>query len=66
MQGMYPLVADESIMDQKAHGTTETPVQQDLRWVETPSEGFRLSCIFSPDRDMKWIVLEPKSDFDER
>lgn len=30
---MYPLVGDEAIMDQKAHGTTEKPVQKDLRWV---------------------------------
>lgn len=27
-----PLVGDESIMSQKAHGTTATPVQPNLRW----------------------------------
>jgi len=26
------IMGDESIMSQKAHGTSETPVQQDLRW----------------------------------
>uniref|UniRef100_A0A7S4GHF2 Uncharacterized protein n=1 Tax=Eutreptiella gymnastica TaxID=73025 RepID=A0A7S4GHF2_9EUGL len=30
--GKYPIYGDESIMSQKAHGTTEMPVQQDLRW----------------------------------
>ena len=28
----YPIYADESIMDQKAHGTSATPVQKNLRW----------------------------------
>ncbi|KAI2510661.1 hypothetical protein MHU86_3772 [Fragilaria crotonensis] len=27
-----PIVADESIMSPKAHGTSHTPVQSDLRW----------------------------------
>ena len=27
-----PIMADESVMSPKAHGTTETPVQQNLRW----------------------------------
>ena len=27
-----PVVGDESIMKAKAHGTSETPVQSDLRW----------------------------------
>mgnify|MGYP006127283219 FL=1 len=27
-----PIMADESVMAPKAHGTTETPVQQNLRW----------------------------------
>uniref|UniRef100_A0A7S1Y0G8 Peptide-methionine (R)-S-oxide reductase n=1 Tax=Grammatophora oceanica TaxID=210454 RepID=A0A7S1Y0G8_9STRA len=27
-----PLMADESVMDQKAHGTSEQPVQKNLRW----------------------------------
>ena len=27
-----PIMADESVMCPKAHGTTETPVQQNLRW----------------------------------
>eukprot|EP00756_Hemistasia_phaeocysticola_P021052 Hpha_TRINITY_DN15754_c0_g2::TRINITY_DN15754_c0_g2_i1::g.40005::m.40005 len=30
--GAPVVMGDESIMKQKAHGTTETPVQQDLRW----------------------------------
>ena len=28
----FPIMADESVMSPKAHGTTETPVQQNLRW----------------------------------
>eukprot|EP00980_Cylindrotheca_fusiformis_P028859 scaffold22660_cov127-Cylindrotheca_fusiformis.AAC.13 len=28
----YPVVAEESIMSKKAHGTSEKPVQKDLRW----------------------------------
>ena len=32
MPDKCPVVAPESVMDQKAHGTSETPVQQDLRW----------------------------------
>lgn len=27
-----PVVCDESVMSQKKHGTSETPVQKDLRW----------------------------------
>merc|ERR1712238_170171 len=28
----YPIMADESVMSQKSHGTSESPVQKDLRW----------------------------------
>ena len=28
----YPVYAEESVMSQKAHGTSEKPVQKDLRW----------------------------------
>lgn len=28
----YPIVADESVMSKKAHGTSEKPVMKDLRW----------------------------------
>jgi hypothetical protein len=28
----YPIYADESVMSQKAHGTSEMPVQKKLRW----------------------------------
>ena len=28
----YPIIGDESIMSQKAHGTSEKPVQDNLRW----------------------------------
>lgn len=27
-----PVVGDEAIMSPKKHGTSETPVQKDLRW----------------------------------
>lgn len=30
--GKYPIIADESVMSQKAHGTSEKPVTKDLRW----------------------------------
>jgi hypothetical protein len=32
VQGTYPIIGDESIMKEKAHGTSATPVQKDLRW----------------------------------
>lgn len=28
----YPIMAEESIMSQKQHGTSDAPVQKDLRW----------------------------------
>lgn len=28
----YPIMAEESVMSQKAHGTSEQPVQKSLRW----------------------------------
>ena len=28
----YPVTAEESVMSQKAHGTSEKPVQKNLRW----------------------------------
>ena len=28
----YPILCDESVMRPKAHGTSEKPVQQNLRW----------------------------------
>ena len=28
----YPIIADESVMDQKAHGTSDKPVMKNLRW----------------------------------
>jgi hypothetical protein len=28
----YPLLGDESIMSDKKHGTSDVPVQDDLRW----------------------------------
>jgi hypothetical protein len=30
--GKYPIVAEESAMSKKAHGTSEKPVMKDLRW----------------------------------
>jgi len=31
-QGKLPVTAEEDVMSQKAHGTSEKPVQKDLRW----------------------------------
>lgn len=31
-EGEYPVMGEESLMDQKAHGTSETPVQEDLMY----------------------------------
>jgi len=28
----YPIMADESVMSPKSHGTSESPVQKNLRW----------------------------------
>lgn len=28
----YPIYADESVMSKKAHGTSDKPVQKELRW----------------------------------
>jgi hypothetical protein len=30
--GEYPIMAEESAMKQRGHGTSEKPVQKDLRW----------------------------------
>jgi hypothetical protein len=30
--GQYPIYSGEDVMSQKAHGTSEKPVQKDLRW----------------------------------
>lgn len=30
--GEYPIMAEDSVMSQKAHGTSEKPVQKGLRW----------------------------------
>ena len=30
--GKYPVLADEEVMSQKQHGTSEKPVQKELRW----------------------------------
>ncbi|KAG7361661.1 hypothetical protein IV203_036762 [Nitzschia inconspicua] len=30
--GKYPILADEEVMSKKAHGTSEKPVQKNLRW----------------------------------
>jgi hypothetical protein len=30
--GKYPIYAEEAVMSTKAHGTSEKPVQKDLRW----------------------------------
>merc|ERR1719247_1146210 len=30
--GKYPIMAPESIMSEKAHGTSDKPVQKNLRW----------------------------------
>lgn len=30
--GKYPIMAEEEVMSQKAHGTSEKPVMKDLRW----------------------------------
>jgi len=43
-QSMYPIVGDEAIMDQKTHGTTEKPVQKDLRWDCDVSTADRICC----------------------
>merc|ERR1712157_91079 len=31
-QAKYPIMCGEEVMDQKAHGTSEAPVQKNLRW----------------------------------
>lgn len=30
--GKYPIMAEEAVMSQKAHGTSEKPVMKNLRW----------------------------------
>jgi hypothetical protein len=30
--GKYPIIADEDVMKQKAHGTSEKPVMKNLKW----------------------------------
>eukprot|EP00281_Chroomonas_sp_CCMP1168_P026097 CAMPEP_0206232292 /NCGR_PEP_ID=MMETSP0047_2-20121206/11333_1 /ASSEMBLY_ACC=CAM_ASM_000192 /TAXON_ID=195065 /ORGANISM="Chroomonas mesostigmatica_cf, Strain CCMP1168" /LENGTH=228 /DNA_ID=CAMNT_0053656009 /DNA_START=23 /DNA_END=709 /DNA_ORIENTATION=- len=40
----YPLIGDESIMSKKAHGTTETPVQEKLKWNCDRETADRICC----------------------
>ena len=42
----YPLIAPESVMNQKAHGTSNTPVQQNLRWSVDRKEADKI-CNFN-------------------
>ena len=49
--GVLPVVGAESIMSKKQHGTSETPVQKDLRWGcdwDTADRicNFNVSCSF--------------------
>jgi hypothetical protein len=43
----YPIVADESVMSKKAHGTSEKPVQKNLRWNCDYDTADRIWCVFS-------------------
>ena len=50
--GVLPVVGAESIMSKKQHGTSETPVQNDLRWGcdwDTADRicNFNVSCSFT-------------------
>ncbi len=40
----YPIYCDESIMKPKAHGTTEKPVQSELRWSCDRDTADRICC----------------------
>ena len=39
-----PLMADEKVMSPKAHGTTDKPVQTELRWNCDPKLADRICC----------------------
>ena len=40
----YPLLCDESVMAPKAHGTTDKPVQSNLRWNCDQETADRICC----------------------
>jgi len=43
-EGKYPVMADESIMSKKAHGTCPNPVQEKLRWQCDRDTADRICC----------------------
>mmetsp|Transcript_27717 Transcript_27717/g.46850 ORF Transcript_27717/g.46850 Transcript_27717/m.46850 type:complete len:201 (+) Transcript_27717:27-629(+) len=43
-QGEYPILGDESLMKVKAHGSTDTPVQQHLKWGVDRDLADRICC----------------------
>lgn len=43
-EGKYPVVADESIMWKKEHGTSSKPVQEKLRWKCDRGTADRICC----------------------
>ena len=49
----YPIMADESVMSPKAHGTSEKPVQKNLRW---NCEYEVRACITKPI-DRRWLCF---------
>ena len=42
--GKYPIYADESVMKQKAHGTTDKAVMENLRWECDRTEADKICC----------------------
>ena len=42
--GKYPIYCEEDVMSQKAHGTCEKPVQENLRWNCDRNTADRICC----------------------
>jgi hypothetical protein len=51
----YPIIADESVMSKKAHGTSEKPVQRNLRWNCDYDTADRIWYVFWTALQLVWF-----------
>jgi hypothetical protein len=57
--GKYPILADEEVMSEKSHGTSEKPVQKNLRWNCDYNTADRI-CNFSTYRLLNGSCIEAR------
>jgi hypothetical protein len=62
--GKYPIIADEEVMSTKAHGTSEKPVQKNLRWKCDYDTADRI-CNFSKFGNDFGVIFSKHSSTDD-